>query len=103
VDQIVNGHLQPWLPEADVQNGTMIRAAGAAAALHDGGYDIRRNALALVDPDDVEGDAVRAQRCTDASGTLRLQVLDDHSSLHHRDPVSPRRRTWFISSHPVER
>ena len=36
---IVRGHVDPWLPEADEQNRTVLRTAAAAAAeLADGGY-----------------------------------------------------------------
>jgi gluconate kinase len=38
---IVRGHVDPWLPEADEQNRTVLRTAAAAAAeLADGGYTV---------------------------------------------------------------
>lgn len=38
---IVSGYMEPWLPDTDRQNATVIEAIGAAAARYaEGGYDV---------------------------------------------------------------
>ena len=79
----MSGHVQPWLPEADDQNRTMLRAAASTAvALSDGGYDTGLEGVVGPWILDVSTAALGPNRHVDYIGKLTLDPTTDYQPQH---------------------